>query len=102
MIHLRILIPSQNLRGYTRLFESTRQNRMTNHKVLDDVAAVLRWARRRRRSLVHLDYSAGVVQHTDNCPLRARVGAILGVCDRVTDGVGPCIPDRAVSKQLTD
>jgi hypothetical protein len=26
MIHFRILIPSQNLRGYMRHFQSTRQN----------------------------------------------------------------------------
>src|SRR5205814_8542640 len=29
-------------------------------------------------------------------------GAILCVRDRVTDRVGPCIPDRAVPKKLTD
>ena len=37
---------------------------------------------------VHLDYSAGVVQHADNCSLRPGVGAILRVRDRVTDRVG--------------
>jgi len=26
MIHFRILIPSRKLRGYTNLFESTREN----------------------------------------------------------------------------
>ena len=45
MIHFRILIPSRNPRGYMRRFESTRQNNATNHKVLEDVSAVLRWAR---------------------------------------------------------
>ena len=100
MIHFCILIPSRNLRGYTRRLESTRQNRAT--KVLVDVAALLRWARQSTALIVHLDYSAGVVQHADNCPLRPGVGAILRVRYRVTDCVGPCIPDRAVSKQLTD
>lgn len=52
--------------------------------------------------VVHLDYNAGVVQHTDNCPLRSGVGAILCVRDRVAYRIRPCIPDRAVSKQLAD
>ena len=50
MIPLRILIPLRSRRGYTMHFESTRQNRAINHKVLEDVAAVLRWAHPRRRS----------------------------------------------------
>jgi hypothetical protein len=37
MIHFRILIPSGNLRGYTRRFENTRQNSPANHKILADV-----------------------------------------------------------------
>jgi len=47
---------------------------------------------------VHLDDSAGMVQHADNRPLRPEMRAILCVGDRVTNRVGPCIPDRSVSK----
>jgi len=47
-------------------------------------------------------YSTGVVQYADNCPLRARLGAILRVRDRIADRVGSCIPDRTVSKQIAD
>jgi hypothetical protein len=38
IIHFRILIPFRNPRGYTRPFESTREKRGTNQKLLDDVA----------------------------------------------------------------
>ena len=51
---------------------------------------------------VHLDHTARVVQHADDCTLRPRMGAILCVCDCITDRVGPGIPNRAVSKQLTN
>src|SRR4030095_7042025 len=34
MIHFNILIPSLNWRGYTKRLQSTRENRVTNHKVL--------------------------------------------------------------------
>src|SRR5215475_5343642 len=52
--------------------------------------------------LVRLDYSAEVVQQADLCPARARERPVLRVRDRVTDRVWPCIPDRAVSKPVTD
>src|SRR5262245_35400601 len=52
--------------------------------------------------LVHLDYSAEVVEHTDLCPLRARERAVLRVRDRLTDRVWPCIQDRTVSKPIAD
>ena len=37
--------------------------------------------------LVGLDYSAEVVQHADNCPARAREGAVFRVGNRVADRV---------------
>jgi hypothetical protein len=55
-----------------------------------------------RPLLVHLDYRAGVVQHADNCPIRARTRAIFRVRDRVADRIGACIPDRAVPKTITN
>jgi hypothetical protein len=76
------------------------KNRAANHKVPEDVAAVGLGVP--KVLFVHLDYSAGVVQHVDNCPLGPGVGAILRVRDRVTDRVRTCIPDRAVSKQFTN
>src|SRR5215468_3217266 len=51
---------------------------------------------------VRLDYSAGVIKHADNCPVRAREGAVLHVGDRFADRVGSCIPDRAASKAIAD
>src|SRR5262245_18190470 len=52
--------------------------------------------------LVHLDYSAEVVEHTDLCPLRARERGVLRVRARLMDRVVPCIPDRTVSKPIAD
>src|SRR6266576_5095072 len=52
--------------------------------------------------LVCLDYSAGVVQHADRCPVRARERAILRVRDGGADRVWPGIPDRSVSKPIAD
>jgi hypothetical protein len=51
---------------------------------------------------VPLDHSAGVVEHTDNCPLRSEVRAILRVRNCISHRVGPRIPDRTVSKQVTE
>lgn len=51
---------------------------------------------------VPLDHSAGVVEHTDNCPLRSEVRAILRVRNCISDRVGPRVPDRTVSKQVTE
>jgi len=84
-----------------RLFEKHTPKTRTNHKVLEE-SRLLRCRAEGTSLCVHLDYSPGVVQHADNCALRAKVGAILCVRDCLTDRIGPCIPDRAVSKQLTD
>ena len=46
MIHFRILIPSLKLRGYASYFDSTRQNRATNHKILEELSVVSRRAAR--------------------------------------------------------
>ena len=50
---------------------------------------------------MQLDHSAGIVQHADDCTLRAGLGAVLRVRDRVADRVGSRMPDRPVSKPLT-
>src|SRR5215211_4034294 len=102
MIHFRILIPCRKLRGYTRLFESTRENRTTTPKFWRMPRLYYIGRAEGTALFVHLDYSAGIVQHTDNCPLGSRVGAVLRVRYRVANRVGPCIPDRAVSKHVTD
>jgi hypothetical protein len=56
-IHFRILIFSLNLRGYPRRFQSTRQNRAPNQKVLGDVSPVLRcvqWTANSKRQMLQL------------------------------------------------
>ncbi|HWH90824.1 MAG TPA: hypothetical protein VNV64_03410, partial [Candidatus Binatia bacterium] len=86
--------------GYMRLFEKDTPKTRTNPQNSGRMSRLLRWRIEDAALVVHLDYSAGVVQHSDNCALRARIRAILRVCDRITDRIRPCVPDRPVSKQL--
>jgi len=101
MIHFCILIPSRNLRGYTRRLQAHAK---TAQPMTSSRGCRGCWVGRARGTalIVHLDYSA----ESSNTRIIARwepgVGAILRVRYRVTDRVGPCIPDRAVSKQFTD
>ena len=52
--------------------------------------------------LVCLGHVALFIEHADDRPVRARVGAVLGVRDRVADCVGSCVPDRAALQPIAD
>jgi hypothetical protein len=86
---------------YTTPFESTRQKREAIASLKNIAAVVL--ARTEGAALfVHLDYGAVVIQDADNCAVRPEMRAILCIRDCVADSVGPSIPDRPVSKQVTN
>src|SRR5262249_52543598 len=82
-----------------------KTDRMAAHRTSDRRRAawyLIESSRGGRLGLLRLDYSLGVVQHTDNCLARRRPGAILRVRDCVANCVGSCIPDWTVSKPVAD